>query len=389
MKNQLKNSISKLKKIKNLQKYDEASTKQAFVLKLLSALGWDTFDVSEVYPEYPVSTYNIDYALRINETNKVFIEVKRVREDLTKHQGQLLKYSFQKGVKLSVLTNGISWWFYLPLAEGNWEKRKFYTIDILEFDFDNKDSLLIDILSKDNISSGSAIKKSEDILAAKIELESINKNLPKAWNKIIKDKNEFLIESMCEATEELCGYRPEYSVISDFLEINKNSLVLSTYFSNNRHYLDKNEKLNTDHTEKNSSMITTLPLSSSENSEINNRNDYTLDQLLEVTNSNIKRQYIEFRDWLFTIGSDIEESFKKTMGCYYSKFGGKKRGLVWIEPRNNYLLFHLRKGRYSDDLNIIKKDGWGGYPEAKIFSEELDEQKNQYIKDLIIQAYKM
>mgnify|MGYP006298047723 CR=1 FL=1 len=309
---------------------------------------------------------------------------------MIKHQDQLLKYSFQKGVKLSVLTNGVTWWFYLPLAEVNWDKRKFYTIDILEYDFDNKDSLLIDILSKDNVSSGSAIKKSEEILAAKIELESINKSLPKAWNKIIKDKNEFLIESMCEATEELSGYRPEYNVISNFLETHKNCLVLSTYFLSNRHDLDKKEEAYTDHTEKKSSIGPTLQLSSSVNSEsIKNRNDHTLDQLLENTNSNIKRQYIEFRDWLFTIGSDIEEIFKKTMGCYYSKFGGKKRGLVWIEPRNNYLLFHLRKGRYFDNLNIIKQNGWGGYPEAKIFSEELDEQKVQYIKDLIIQAYKM
>lgn len=382
--NKLKESVKNFKKIKNLQKFDEAATKQAFVLKILNILGWDTFNVSEVFPEYPVGSYNIDYALRIGELNKVFIEVKRIKEDLKKHQDQLLKYSFQKGVKLSVLTNGISWWFYLPLVEGSWEKRRFYSIDLLDYKFEDTNPLLIDILSKENIKSGSSIKTAEETLNHKREIEAINKNLPKAWNKIIKDKNEFLLESICDATEDLCGHRPDYEIVEEFLENQGKEILLVNYHLSDRQTTSG----------KNSFSKAQSIIDNTQSKPIKQEKDsstvhvYTLERMFELSNSKIQRLYSELRNWLFSVGDDIEETIKKTMGCYYSISGGKKRGLVWMEPRNNNLLFHLRKGKYSDTLKKIKQDGWGGYPEVKLFSEEFDEKRIEYIKDLLIQAYK-
>jgi hypothetical protein len=35
-------------------------------------------------------------------------------------------------VGLAILTNGISWYFYLPLQEGSYEQRNFYTIEIYD-----------------------------------------------------------------------------------------------------------------------------------------------------------------------------------------------------------------------------------------------------------------
>ena len=61
-----------------------------------------------------------------------FVLVKRPREELAAHQEQLLNYSFREGVKLSILTNGFTWWFYLPLNEGSWEERRFFTADFFE-----------------------------------------------------------------------------------------------------------------------------------------------------------------------------------------------------------------------------------------------------------------
>jgi len=129
--------ISEFKKDKRLLLFDEAATKQAVILRILKSLGWDPFNIDEVYPEYSVGSKRVDYALKSNGRNKVFIEVKKVNEDLEKHQEQLLSYSFQEGVKLAILTNGISWWFYLPLREGSWEQRKFYTIEIYDQDIED------------------------------------------------------------------------------------------------------------------------------------------------------------------------------------------------------------------------------------------------------------
>ena len=60
----------------------------------------------------------------------MFIEVKRARVNLEDHQQQLLEYCFQEGVRLAVLTNGRTWWLYLPLQAGSWEQRRFLTIDL-------------------------------------------------------------------------------------------------------------------------------------------------------------------------------------------------------------------------------------------------------------------
>ena len=73
-------------------------------------MGWDIFNVDEVIPEYPVGDTKIDYALKTGRYNdKAFIEVKRIREDLERHQEQLLGYCFKEGVNFAILTNGIIW----------------------------------------------------------------------------------------------------------------------------------------------------------------------------------------------------------------------------------------------------------------------------------------
>ena len=54
MKKQIETFINELKSNKKLSSFDEASTKQAVVLRLLSFLDWDIFNVDEVYPDYSV-----------------------------------------------------------------------------------------------------------------------------------------------------------------------------------------------------------------------------------------------------------------------------------------------------------------------------------------------
>jgi len=131
-------NIELLEFIKGLQSekepglLSEEATKMKFILGVLSQLGWSPYNPAEVYPEYDVKGGKVDYALRHKNMNKVFIEAKKAGELLENHQEQLLNYSFKSGVKIAVLTNGATWWFYLPLHEGDWEERRFYTIEIYE-----------------------------------------------------------------------------------------------------------------------------------------------------------------------------------------------------------------------------------------------------------------
>jgi hypothetical protein len=217
MTSELLNWTNKMQSDKRLTSLDEAATKQAVVLRVLGLLGWDPFDVSEIYPEYTVAGKRVDYALRHRKNNKAFIEVKKVSENLERHQEQLLNYSFQEGVKLAILTNGIAWWFYLPLNEGSWGQRKFYTIEIYDQDADEISQKFDDFLSKENVVSGKALDNAEKVYSSRKKQNLIKGALPKAWDKLVNEPDENLIELVAETTEKLCGYRPQDSAVEKFL----------------------------------------------------------------------------------------------------------------------------------------------------------------------------
>ena len=99
-----------------LASFDEARVKQAIILPILRGLGWDTDNPDEVWPEYSVKERWVDYALSTGTTAKVFIEAKKGGEPLERHDSQLLDYACKHdGVEIAALTNGATWWFYLPL----------------------------------------------------------------------------------------------------------------------------------------------------------------------------------------------------------------------------------------------------------------------------------
>ena len=132
MRKQLLDKINMVKKDIKIRMYDEATVKQTIILNFLNILDWNIFDSSEVVPEYTVGSRRVDYSLRLKKKDYIFIEVKRPSEDLDKHEEQLLDYAFRQGIEFAILTNSITWWFYLPLKTGSWSNRKFFSIDLEE-----------------------------------------------------------------------------------------------------------------------------------------------------------------------------------------------------------------------------------------------------------------
>ena len=107
-----------------LTQFDEANTKATAIEPILRELGWDVVDPDEVRREHSVGSRSVDYALFCNDTLKIFIEAKKGSESLERHQEQLLDYAFAEGVEIAILSNGATWWFYLPIRAVNWERRK-------------------------------------------------------------------------------------------------------------------------------------------------------------------------------------------------------------------------------------------------------------------------
>ena len=110
---------------------NETAVRQGVVDRLLSALGWETFDTQIVFPEYSVDTGRVDYAL-CHPVGKpiVFIEVKRVG-NIEAAERQLFEYAFHEGVPILILTDGQKWRFFHPSGAGDYQDRLVWELDLI------------------------------------------------------------------------------------------------------------------------------------------------------------------------------------------------------------------------------------------------------------------
>jgi hypothetical protein len=120
-------AIQKILDRTDLVKGEEA-TKQAMILPMLEALGYDIWNPAEVCPEFIADTTvkkngqkeKVDFAIILNEKPRIFIEVKAYGENLDGHHGQLKRYfTSTPSVSLGILTNGTEYRFFTDTGEIN------------------------------------------------------------------------------------------------------------------------------------------------------------------------------------------------------------------------------------------------------------------------------
>ncbi|HNP67203.1 MAG TPA: type I restriction endonuclease [Aequorivita sp.] len=121
--NQLKALADKIHQLKDKIETEE-STKHAFVLPFINLLGYDTFNPTEVVPEFTADLglkkgEKVDYAIFQNGNPILIVECKNWREDLNVHNSQLFRYFHVTKTRFSLLTNGIEYRFYTDLEEPN------------------------------------------------------------------------------------------------------------------------------------------------------------------------------------------------------------------------------------------------------------------------------
>jgi len=216
----MKKLIEFIKKIQSDDRYgtfDEAAIKQGVVLKVLSLLDWDPFDVDEVQPEYEIQGTRVDFCLKKEKSNKVFILVRRNEKDFPKYQDKVLSLSVQGKAPIGLLTNGLTWWFFLPLVQGSADEKKFLTIEMGNQKAEEASEIFENFLTKENVISGEAEKAAEDIYTAKQRDFFIKETLPKAWAQIMNDPKKWLTDILGSVTETLCGYNPDRDVLEEFI----------------------------------------------------------------------------------------------------------------------------------------------------------------------------
>ncbi len=135
--NQLKALADKIEQLKD-QIETEESTKHAFVLPFINLLGYDSFNPTEVVPEFTADLglkkgEKVDYAIFHDGDPVMIIECKNWKEDLNIHNSQLARYFHVTHTRFALLTNGIEYRFYMDLEETNIMDEKPF----LEFDITN------------------------------------------------------------------------------------------------------------------------------------------------------------------------------------------------------------------------------------------------------------
>ena len=120
-------------------------------------------------------------------------------------------------MKLAVLTNGRTWWLYLPLQAGSWEQRRFLTIDLEVQEPSVVERRFLEYLSPERVGSGQAVGDAEDLVESQQRAEIIGKTIAAAWTQIIETPDELLVDLISETTERICGFKPEPELVEQFL----------------------------------------------------------------------------------------------------------------------------------------------------------------------------
>ncbi len=170
-----------VKKFKSLsaaerRNYNEAATRQGFILPLFHALGWDTANPAEVSPEEKVSRGWVDFSFRLSNIPRFFLETKKITEDLNDPRWvkQAIDYAWTKSVTWAVLSDFEG----MRVFNAEWKEDDPFRAEFLSF---SVDSYLTDFerlwwLSRPETAVGRLDREAEKV-GKKIRREPVSQRL--------------------------------------------------------------------------------------------------------------------------------------------------------------------------------------------------------------------
>ncbi len=186
-------------KISNLKKLDvnEAVTKSNLIDTLFKFLDWDIHNFKEVEQERKVLSGNfVDYALKIDDTPIIYVEAKKINNNLTnfKTVSQAIGYANDDGIEWCLITNGDKLNLYKTRDPGDLRDKL-----VLEIRISNDYNLeFLEYFKQENIKKGILETELNQILLTnKVinALEDIANQLPTDFIRYIKSKITGLNES--------------------------------------------------------------------------------------------------------------------------------------------------------------------------------------------------
>ncbi len=198
---------------------NEAQVSQGPVRSILQALGWDTFDVDSVVPEYSVGSRRVDYALKTSSaTTDIFLEIKAPGKADADADKQLFEYAFHEGVPFAVLTDGRIWNFYLPSGQGDYQERRLFRLDIVERELSECCETLTRYLDFGRVQNGSSRVDAAKEYADNFQNKKIKQLVPKVWKDLLAEPDALICDALIEAVEAEGGKRPTREDVAEFLK---------------------------------------------------------------------------------------------------------------------------------------------------------------------------
>ena len=227
-------AVSYINALPELPELSESAIKQGVVLRVLSAAGWDTFDLSEVQPEYRTGNTKIDLALmppssarsRTANSPLVLVQVKSVSDNLDSDrlERQILGHCAREDVSLAVLTNGLRWLLFFWSPDSDQLENPFCEID-LSGDLDVAAEDLNRYLAKDRVSGGQAARSAERTLQERNRNEVTQKAILDGWRQVVRGLDEGLVELVATASQQRTGDRPDNRFVRRVLMEHRSELL--------------------------------------------------------------------------------------------------------------------------------------------------------------------
>ena len=196
----------------------EEDVKLAVILPILNALDWRSADPGALRPEYPAGPGRVDYALLCHGRPQVFVEAKRRGALDARAESQLFGYAANNGVPLLVLSDGLCWDFYLSMADGRPEERRFHRLELRSDDRVPEYAATLDNwLHRRQVASGDARRGAESRLERDRSLTRARDALPGAWRALIEEPDGLLCDLLAERVAAMVGTEPRRSDIEEFL----------------------------------------------------------------------------------------------------------------------------------------------------------------------------
>lgn len=122
-------------KAPDVRAYNEENTKKDFILPLFRALGWHVDNAEEVAAEEKASNGRVDYAFKLRDVSRFFLEAKPLDANLldAKVVNRVVEYALNRGVTWAVLTSFKSLHLFYALGRGSPESLRWKTLGCTDF----------------------------------------------------------------------------------------------------------------------------------------------------------------------------------------------------------------------------------------------------------------